>query len=269
MRKVILIALVAIACGAAPVSASGTRDRTATADQSSDGTTTISVGSEESSSTRRRGGSGITCHYYDTFLTDTDALQFSPNHGSFQDGLFYWVECFSAGGDPLLSRYFRYTAGTPAISPYRLALAARSTLELPFPGPSTNPDRDVQQLVGVDTWLWIDPADWEPVTTSVAIPGISASVTATPVRSEWDMGDGSAVVVCDGPGTPYDTSLPESAQSTECRHLYQVRGAYTATATIVYEITWSASNGEGGTLDAARRSTEFPMTVAERQAIGT
>ena len=238
--------------------------------QSDTGATTVSVNRDGSVTQPRSrgGGSGISCNYFDTFNTETEAIQFAPSAGDFQDGLFYWIECFSAGGDPLLARYFQYQQGQPPISPYRLALAASSTLDMPFPGPRTNPDRGVDQLVGIDTWMWIDPAAWQPLSTTVSIPGLSATVTATPVSATWDMGDGQEPVVCNGPGTPYDVDRPEAGQSTDCSHLYQVRGAYTATVTILYEVSWSASNGEGGTLEPAPRSTQFPMSVAERQAVG-
>ena len=81
------------------------------------------------------------------------------------------------------------------------------------------------------------------------------------------MGDGTRVT-CDGPGTPYDDTKPESAQSTDCSHLYQSRGAYTASATITWSVAWSASDGSGGQLADASRTTQFPMNVVERQAVG-
>lgn len=264
LSSALLLALLA-----APVGAEALDGNQVTTHQDDTGATTVSVNRDGSvTQPRSRGGSGISCNYFDTFNTETEAIQFVPSAGDFQDGLFYWVECFSAGGDPLLARYFQYQQGQPPISPYRLALAASSTLDMPFPEPRTNPERGVDQLVGIDTWLWIDPAAWQPLSTTVSIPGLSATVTATPVSATWDMGDAQDPVVCDGPGTPYDVGRPEAGQSTDCSHLYQVRGAYTATVTILYEVSWSASNGEAGTLEPAPRSTQFPMSVAERQAIG-
>ena len=238
-------------------------------EQSSNGTPTLTVSSETSGgATRTRGSSGITCRYLNPSMTSGGQMVFTENTGGLEEGAYYAVRCADRAGTQTLFRIFQHTPAAPPVSAFRLALAARTSLEMPPPGPQTNPARQHDQLVGIDTWLWVDPADWQPLTASVAIPGISATVTATPVRSEWDMGDGQDLVVCHGPGTPYDTSRPEASQSTDCSHLYQVRGAYTATATIVYEVTWSASNGEGGTLEPARRSTPFPMSVAERQAVG-
>jgi hypothetical protein len=264
--RLLLVVTVVVATGAP---ASAERTRAAKADQSSDGTTTVSVGLDGSvPRSSSGGGSGISCSYYDTTVGDTDAIEFTPHSGEYVEGHYYWIECFDADGGSLFARYFEYRAGTPPVSPFRLALAASATLALGHPEPRTNPDRSVAQLVGIDTWLWIDEGSWEPLTATATIPGLSATVTATPVRTTWDMGDGAPPVVCDGPGTPYDTSRPEAGQRTDCSHLYQVRGSYTATATITWRTTWSATNGESGTLASAGRSTRFPMAVAERQAVG-
>lgn len=237
--------------------------------QDKSGNTTVRVSSDGSvpQPGARRGGSTVTCNYYATFFTDTDATQFT-DPGAMTPGQFYWADCRDAADGSIMNRFFQFDPAQPAISAFALALAAQSTLVLPFPVPRTNPARDQDQLVGIDTWLWVDPATWQPVTASASIPGLSATVIATPTRVVWAMGDDQPPVVCDGPGTPYDTSLPESAQSTDCRHLYQVRDVYEASATIEYTITWSASNGEGGTLAGAGRTTQFPMSVAERQAVG-
>ena len=272
MRVVIAAAVATMLAlaSAPPVAAEAVDGAYAGTYQSGDGSTTVSVSTSASGgSSRSRGGSGVTCKYFDPSIDYAGQMGFSENTTGLQEGQFYAVRCADRDDVQTLFRIFQYTPAAPPVSAYRLALAARTSLDMPPPGPQTNPARHHDQLVGIDTWMWIDPADWQPLTASVALPGISATVTATPVRSEWDMGDGGDVVVCHGPGTPYDTRRPEAGQSTDCSHLYQVRGAYTATATIVYEVTWSASNGEGGTLEPARRSTQFPMSVAERQAVGT
>jgi len=84
----------------------------------------------------------------------------------------------------------------------------------------------------------------------------------------WTMGDG-ATVVCNGPGTPYKPDVPDREQSSSCSHTYQHDGTYTVRATIVWTVTWAATNGQGGTLPNVQRSTEFPLTVEQRQAVIT
>jgi hypothetical protein len=149
-------------------------------------------------------------------------------------------------------------------------LARRAFAELPliYPRPRTAPPPTAKQLVGVRTWLWVDPADWQPMSATATIVGLSATVTAQPKKVIWTMGDG-ATVICNGPGTPYKPTVPDSEQSSTCSHTYQHDGTYTVRATIVWAVSWTATNGQGGTLPNVQRSTEFPLTVEQRQAIIT
>lgn len=180
---------------------------------------------------------------------------------------YYWLVCRDADDQIVVERLFQYLPGTTIISPAELAQRATNELAIPYPEPRTSPSIAINQLVGIDTWMWIDPAAWQPITATAAIPGLSVSATATPRHITWDMGDGTTVV-CDGPGTPYDDTRREADQSTDCSHTYQDRGAYTATATVTWAVTWSASDGSTGSLADVSRTTQFPMNVAERQAVG-
>ncbi|MDZ7733736.1 MAG: hypothetical protein U5R31_12270 [Acidimicrobiia bacterium] len=67
----------------------------------------------------------------------------------------------------------------------------------------------------------------------------------------------------------YEPARTES----DCTHTYQRSsrhepdGTYAAEATVTYEITWSATTGEGGDLGTLARSTTIPVTVQEAQAL--
>ncbi len=204
-----------------------------------------------------------------------DTVQFAVGDVAtgLQENVGYWLLCDDASGQRVVSRLFFYAPGVSVISAADLAARARDELPLTYPEPHTSPAIALRQMVGIDTWMWIDPASWRPRTATAAIagigggPGLSVTATATPRSVLWDMGDGT-VVTCDGPGTPYDDAVPEAQQSTDCRHTYQVHGSYVARATVTWSIAWTASDGDGGTLADASRTTQFPMTVAERQAVG-
>lgn len=238
-------------------------------DQDPNGDVTVGVwGADGSAGSSGSSGGTVSCHYYETSGTDTDALDYL-DPGQMQEGGYYWVTCIdTATGDVVASRYFIYQPGAPAVSGLALARSAVASLTLGFPSPRTNPAIDQRQLPGIDTWMWVDAADWQPVTATASIPGLSASVTATPTSVRWDMGDGAPPVVCDGPGTPYDPDRPPADQSSACTHRYQDRGAYPASATVHWELTWSSTDGDGGTLTPVERTTTFTMRVAERQAVG-
>lgn len=143
---------------------------------------------------------------------------------------------------------------------------------MPLPTPTTNPDPS-RLLVHVETWLWVQ--DWAPVTASASVPGVTVTVTATPERVTWAMGDGGRVV-CDGPGTAYDRSRPEQDQSTDCAYTYrrssagQPGDAYTVTVTMTWRVSWTATGiAADGDLGSVTRTSQFAARVAEGQALIT
>ncbi len=145
---------------------------------------------------------------------------------------------------------------------------ARRRLDLPLPQPALNPP--TAQLVGVPTWLWVD-GPWVPVSATAAVGAVTATVTATPVDVVWDTGDGTTTT-CDA-GTPYDPTRPPAGQRSRCTHVFtrtsagRPGGTYAVTATVTYEVTWSASSGGAGALGTLTRSTTIPVTVTEAQAL--
>ena len=163
--------------------------------------------------------------------------------------------------------------GEPGVNPRVLAQSALSRVPFTVPVPQMAPAIDGEQITGLPSWLWFDAASWVPVVAHAEAAGVSVTVTATPVRAEWDMGDGT-VVECDGPGVPwaFDGSNPEH---TDCSHVYQDTsadqpgGRYTGTVAIVWSIGWEASTGETGVLPDGRSSGPFSVLVTELQAVVT
>jgi hypothetical protein len=154
------------------------------------------------------------------------------------------------------------------ITPGTLANQALKELPLLYPRPRMAPPTTVKQVVGIRTWMWVDPADWHSLSATAQVPGLAATVTATPTKTIWDMGDGSTVT-CNGPGTVYDPTKPDAQQRSDCSHTYQHDGTYNVRATIVWSVSWTATNGAGGNLGLVQRSTQFTITVEQRQAIIT
>lgn len=182
-------------------------------------------------------------------------------------GRWAWQYC---GGD-MVNLVFLPDAAP--VDPLLLAQSARDQLVLPLPRPRTNPSADRSQLVNLRTWLWIDPAGWQPLSKTASAGTVSATVTASPTSVRWEMGDG-AVVTCRGPGIPYDPSRPESAQSTDCSHIYKRSSAgqpderYTVQVTITYGVSWTVTGAPGGgDLGVIETSESLPLRVAEGQAV--
>jgi len=147
-----------------------------------------------------------------------------------------------------------------------VALNARGQLSLPLPDVRTAPPTNADQLVGLASWLWIDPAQWRGLSKTVLIPGVAATVTARPTSITWRTGDGQTVQ-CNGPGTPYIAGAPDQNQHSDCTHTYLDRGPVTATVTVHWKMDWSATTGQAGTFGLVDRTTNVPLTVAEVQAV--
>jgi len=184
-----------------------------------------------------------------------------------EPGNWYVKRCFGPNG----IEFDNELVWIPS-DPAALAQQARESLRLPLPDVHTSPDSSGDQLVGVATWLWVSGA-WSTQSATAAVPGVSVTVTATPVSVVWAMGDGGQVVR-NGPGRPYDATKPSDEQSTDCSYTYkrssagQPGGVYPVTATITWSVAWSASGvAGGGALGAVTRSTAMSLRVAEAQAL--
>jgi hypothetical protein len=101
---------------------------------------------------------------------------------------------------------------------------------------------------------------------------VTATVTATPNRVVWDMGDGHSVT-CTGPGAPYDSGRPADEQDTDCSYTYERTSAgqpgdrFHGTATVYWTIAFTSNVGAGGALGEVSQSSNFTLRVAQAQAL--
>jgi hypothetical protein len=162
------------------------------------------------------------------------------------------------------------TTTTITVSSAMLAEFALADLTLPSPLIGMSPDGD--QITQLASWLWVDRAQWTPRDRTANAGPVSATVTATPVRVEWDMGNGK-VLTCDGPGRAYRPRFAGQPGATDCKYTYRHSSAgqpnevYDVTATIVWRASWSGSDGDGGALGELTSQTTESVRVAEVQAL--
>jgi hypothetical protein len=161
-------------------------------------------------------------------------------------------------------------------------VARRAVKHLVLPLPKVGLDPRGQALVGLAEWFWIPRAQWRPLKQRTSAGGVWARVTARPVSTSWDPGDGSPPVKCQGPGTPYDASLPASAQSTDCSYAYTTSSVgrpqtgsnpndrfFTVTVTTTWAVGWVGAGGTAGTLPAMTRTRSFRLPVEQRETVVT
>ncbi len=238
-----------------------------------------------STGSRRHGGAAPTCsgpsgtsgpmswrRVPEEFLGEAEMDTIAQEGGSYVtrfcgDGL--------ATAGPGVSRRYRPPAGAaePVVDPGELAEEALASRPLPEPQITMAPAPDIPQLVNLATYLWLPADQWKPETVSASAGGVTSTVTATPTRVIWDMGQGDRVV-CDGPGLPYDPSLSDEAQPSDCHYTYrrssagQPGQAYQVTATVEWETTWSVTGAAGGgSLGTATSSSTTSVQVAELQSL--
>jgi len=160
-----------------------------------------------------------------------------------------------------------------------LVQQAENSLELPSPVIGVNPAAFT--VVNLATWLWIDPGTWRAFAVTARAGAVAATVVAMPERVTWSMGDGGSVT-CPGPGTPYLTDQPSTAQSTSCAYTYRVSsygggdgthpggGTFAVTATVTWAVTWSVTGAPGGgALPPLETSASTALRVEQVESIDT
>ena len=163
------------------------------------------------------------------------------------------------------------------VDPTVLAQRALDQMALARPNVHLAPTPPDMTYVGLDTWLWMDQGQFDDLTNTVSAGSASVTVTASPVRSSWDMGDGSGTS-CPGPGRRWVRGMT-SAERTNCSYAYdrvsdfESGGKFTATASLVYQVDWTcagpclAREGSLGEVDGPASSTA--IRVGERQTVVT
>jgi hypothetical protein len=159
-------------------------------------------------------------------------------------------------------------AGTVQVDPVVVAEQAAKQLGFGSPTIEMAPPDGSPQLVGVASWLWIAPGEWQTLTASASAGPVITTATATPSKVVWDMGDGASVT-CDGPGTPYRVSDPNA--TTDCSYTWPEPGSFTVTATVYWSVTWAATGAAGGGNLGVQAGPPagVGVTVTESQAINT
>lgn len=185
-------------------------------------------------------------------------------------GQWYFRHCFSGtdGTGVGFGALVWLADPPPAISPAVLARIGRAQMDLPAVVVAVNPQANT--LVQVPMWLAVT-GGWQPRSATASVPGVAVTVTATPSKVVWSMGDGGSVT-CRGPGDVFrpGTDDPYAASPT-CGFRYRRSSGsvrFTVTATVSYTVTWSGG-GQAGTLDDLTAAGTTSLHVGESQAIVT
>ena len=165
-------------------------------------------------------------------------------------------------------------APPPPPDPAVLAQQAIGQLQIPKPGIHLGPDPD-RIAVNFYAWLWLDSAP--PVSSMVALRGVSVTATATLSSVDWSMGeplslDGGGIgsVTCQGPGVAPSANA-DFSEPPPCGYMFKYRsllertngvGKWPVAATATWSVSWTASTGQTGA-DSLSASSTTNVEVGE------
>jgi hypothetical protein len=167
--------------------------------------------------------------------------------------------------------------------------AAQRALRIPLPEATFSPPAEDFQVVGIETWVWMEPDDTVPLAATACIPPgdyACATVVAVFETITAEMGDGSDLVDCDGAGLAYDSGVEWEAQldADNCGHVYIDDSGderFAVVVTSVWSLTWSCaydadldgvrerSCGGGPVGVVGRIAAPVPLEVRQYQAVAT
>ena len=280
-------AVAAIVGAGSTIALAGTGGPVVVSTDSHDGvvqTTVTSPGHQGSTVTSAVKTSERTCRSTPAVSPKAGVVQWGEERNGYW-GLYYVVSC-SDGTVSIdwVAQYPISPSTTGSKQPATLAQRAVDHLPLPSPAVHHNPSRvdgRPETIVGVQTWWWVAPSSFQPITHTVRAGGTWARVTATPTTTYWESGSADAPnVTCDGPGTPYDPRRPASEQHSDCYTVYSRSSAdqpqrgpspndryFVAAVTVSWHVTWVGAGGAAGALPTIRRRTTFPIAVGEVQTV--
>lgn len=238
-----------------------------------------SANASESGSGGSSGPAGPTCTYVLDYSNFASHPQDYPGlaQADFTMGTYYYRYCSDGtasfvwvpNGTPGVP------GGPPAVTPAQLAQEARDQLPLSRPTIRRSPDQDLRYQgdpytwVNLWTWFWTDPATYKPMTQTVSVGGVSATVTAKPVGLLFDPGNGDEVVNCDGPGRAWTQSDGNAAPASGCGFEYRhvTNGTVMTRVSILWQVSWSGTGGTGGALPQLQTQATAPLRVLQRQVV--
>jgi len=150
-------------------------------------------------------------------------------------------------------------AGEPVFLDIELLVVLRDAFE-----PRTAVGVAVATQLGVTS-----AASYRPVSHTLSVGPVSATVTAKPVGLLFDPGDGSKAVVCEGPGRDWMKSDADHDAPGGCSYRYSAATdkELPARVEILWQVSWTGTAGTGGTLPTMETITRSPLRVLQIQTV--
>ena len=191
-----------------------------------------------------------------------------------EPGVSLWRSCYNLATGALVEGPALYV--TPVRNPAEPAVGfdtielALANIDIDLPVQSLSPSDTT--LPNFDTWLWVDgQADQSASATAGGVTVTatgeidSTSYVINPAADGTRSRDDGRVISCDGPGTPYDLTVADRSQSSDCAHSFAApTRSFTIDVTSTWRLRWTATDGSGGDLGTIDRTTTVQYRVQEK-----
>ena len=162
------------------------------------------------------------------------------------------------------------------VDPAVLAQRALGRMQLVNADAQIAPGPDFHTYINIENWLWVPADQWRSMDLSVSAGPTTVTVTAAPVRVEWDMGPES--IGCEDAGRVWKKGMTDAATTT-CSYAYESiekssGDTHTVSAQLVYAVTWTCSgtcltpSGDLGEIASPAGETTT-IEVRQRQTVVT
>ena len=123
---------------------------------------------------------------------------------------------------------------------------------------------DADPVRSYPTYVWLDKGRTADVVLPVSVPSASAIMTAKATKVVFNPGIATDAVTCEGiPFKRTDRSYTYRQTSKD-----QPKLRYPASVSVTWDISWTATTGESGTLPSYVATFALPNAVAKIQTIG-
>lgn len=142
----------------------------------------------------------------------------------------------------------------PRPSPEALAASAYERVVRLAPGPDLDVSPARVGLTGLPSYFWVGE-QLTPVTATAGVRGLTVTAEARPAEYKWDFGDGTTRTTRHG-GRPWT-----STRKGNVGHLYETKGRYEPSVTVVWQARWRVNGGSWRDLGyfSTAGSVEYPV----------
>lgn len=133
------------------------------------------------------------------------------------------------------------------------------------PAPWTSPAVGGVQIVGLETWLAVQPKVWEQQTATDGAGEVEVTATASPKRVVWEFSDG-VTKVCDGPGVQWTPGVVGPAPcGREFTRTTAGQPPMILQVRLEYQVVWSSTIGGSATVTERGEPFRAELVVGEVQ----